>query len=338
MAPLRTRICTEDRGGVVDPAAWDALTARPPASLCGSRGWAAAAFEAAHPEARPLLVVVERGDLLLGLLSLAVHGREDGERVVRFAGAPHNDMTDLMVLPGSSTDVATAALAALQHLHEEGFSLQLDALDPDGSLAAAGPPARALEWRIDEPAPVVDLKGPWSAAASPRRRKQWERKLRRLTEAHAVEFRMIDGPRMLDELVPFGRLREARRLATGRERDLPPTRFFEAVVRRLCHSGACAFFEMVVDGAPVARDLYLLDPPVAMMWLRALDPVWQQAPCGHLLLRETAGILAAAGYETLDLGRGAETYKFFFGTRERRLLSACAAANADRESIGAAPG
>ena len=320
MPQLRTRICFESES--IDPVAWDALTARPPASLCCSRDWAAAAFEAAHPEAEPMLVAVERGERLVGLLSLAVHEREGGERVIGFAGAPHNDMTDLLVLPDSSRDVAAVALTALQRLHEEGYSLQLDTLDPDGALAAAGPPVQALEWRVDESAPVVDLNGSWSAAASHRRRKQWERKLRRLTEAHAVEFRVIDGPRMEEELRLFGRLREARRLATGREPDLPPVPFYEAVVRRFCRSGNCAFFEMIVDGVPVARDLYLLDLPVAMMWLRSLDPAWQQSPCGHLLLRETAEMLTAADYETLDLGRGAEVYKFFFAAKERRLVSA----------------
>jgi CelD/BcsL family acetyltransferase involved in cellulose biosynthesis len=277
-----------------------------------------------------MFVTVERGDRLLGLLSLAVHERDGDGPVVRFAGAPHNDMTDLMVLPGSSSEVAVAALAALQRLHEDGYSLELEALDPDGSLAMAGPPLPALEWQIDEPAPIVELDGLWSAGASRSRRRQWERKLRRIGEAHSVEFRVIDGPNMLDELVAFGQLREARRRATGRAPDLPPITFFESAVRRLCRLGACVFFEMVIDGAPVARDLYLLDPPVAMMWLRALDPTWGWAPCGHLLLRETAGILASKGYQTLDLGRGAETYKFFFGARERRLLSARSPANAGR--------
>jgi CelD/BcsL family acetyltransferase involved in cellulose biosynthesis len=321
MSSLRTRVCL-NRGKSVDPAAWDALTARPPASLCGSRHWFTAAFEAAHPDAEPMVVAVEREDRLLGLLPLAIHGSGDSDQIVRFAGAPHNDMTDLMVLPGSSPDVAATALETLQRLHEEGYLLQLDALDPNGALAAAGPPVEALEWGTDESAPIVDLGSPWHSGASLRRRKQWERKLRRLSEAHAVDFRVIDGSRMVEELALFGSLREARRLVTARQPDLPPAPFFEAVVRRLCRSGACAFFEMSVDGVPVARDLYLLDSSVAMMWLRALDPAWQQIPCGHLLLRRTAELLAEAGYETLDLGRGAETYKFFFRARERRLLTA----------------
>lgn len=331
MPSLRTRICV-NRDESVSPTAWGALTARPPASLCGSPAWCAAAFEVAHPEAEPMSIAVEREERLLGLLPLAVHEGKAGSRIVRFAGAPHNDMTDLMVFPGASPDVAVAALEALQRLHEEGYSLRLDALDPDGALAGAGPPVQ-LEWAIDEPAPVVDLKGSWRSGASSRRRKQWDRKLRRLDEAHTVDFQVIDGPRMLEELTLFGHLREARRLATAREPDLPPVPFFEAVVQRFCRSGACAFFEMVVDGVPVARDLYLLDSPVAMMWLRALDPAWQQTPCGHLLLRKTAELLTAAGYETLDLGRGAETYKFFFGARERRLLTAQSSVKAGFEMV-----
>jgi CelD/BcsL family acetyltransferase involved in cellulose biosynthesis len=267
-------------------------------------------------------IAVEGEGRLLGLLPLAVSRQEGGDRIIRFAGAPHNDMTDLMALPGSSPGVAVAVLETLQSLHDEGYLLRLDALDPDGHLAGAGPPVEALEWETDESAPIVDLDGTWRAGASHQRRKQWERKLRRLREAHTVDFRMVGGPEMVDELALFGRMREARRLATSREPDLPPTPFFEAVVRLLCRSGACAFFEMIIDGVPAARDLYLLDSSVAMMWLRALDPAWQGFPCGHLLLGRTAELLGEEGYETLDLGRGAETYKFFFNARERRLLTA----------------
>jgi CelD/BcsL family acetyltransferase involved in cellulose biosynthesis len=318
MSSLRTRILLDELESV-DSVAWSALRARPPASLCGSKAWVKSAFEIAHPSAKPVVVTVEEDGRLVGLLALALHAGP-GRGLVRFAGAPHNDLNDLMLAPGAPLDVARAAVLALTDLNEEGYALRLEALDPDGALAAAGYSTGLFRCAIDEPAPAIDLRGPWREAASAQRRKQWERKLRRLKDAHEVEFDSIEGKVMLEEIPLFVSLREERRLATGREPDLPPVPFFEAVVRRLSDMSTCAFFEMRIDGAPVARDLYLLDRPVALMWLRALDPTWQQMPCGHLLLRETAEALAGAGYEVLDLGRGAEPYKSFFGAAARELL------------------
>jgi CelD/BcsL family acetyltransferase involved in cellulose biosynthesis len=78
--------------------------------------------------------------------------------------------------------------------------------------------------------------------------------------------------------------------------------------------------DMLIDGMPVARDLYLVDSPIALMWLRGLDPAWQSFPCGHLLLCWTARHLRGEGYEVLDMGRGDEPYKFIFGASQRVLL------------------
>jgi CelD/BcsL family acetyltransferase involved in cellulose biosynthesis len=80
--------------------------------------------------------------------------------------------------------------------------------------------------------------------------------------------------------------------------------------------------EMVVDETVVARDLYLVDGSVAMLWLRALDMRWLRHSCGNLLLRASVERLAACGYETLDLGRGDESYKCCFGAERRVLLRA----------------
>jgi CelD/BcsL family acetyltransferase involved in cellulose biosynthesis len=56
------------------------------------------------------------------------------------------------------------------------------------------------------------------------------------------------------------------------------------------------------------------------MWLRGLDPTWQQFPCGHLLLCWTAERLRREGCAVLDMGRGDEPYKFVFGASDRVLL------------------
>lgn len=300
---------------------WDALTARPPASLSGSRAWLTAAFKTAHPEAKPYLLAVEDRGVLVALLTLSVHDLATGP-TLRFAGAPHNDLTDLMVLRGHEAAAGEVVINALRSLSERGWSVHLDDLDPGGALVAADRDSHAMALVSGTPAPVIDLQGEWRFVASSRRRQQWRRRLRRLREHNRVEFGRIEGNDVMCELPKFARLREARRRATGRPRDQPPHAFIEDAVRRLAPSGRCVLSRMMINDRPAAMDLYLVDAGVAMMWLRALDPSWRRFPCGHLLLRETAECFAADGYRALDLGRGDEPYKFVFGGDRRVLLAA----------------
>jgi CelD/BcsL family acetyltransferase involved in cellulose biosynthesis len=305
----------------VGPASkWEALRARGPASINGSRGWLTAAFATTHRSTVPVLFAAELRGQLVGLLPLALHD-PDLFPTLRFAGAPHNDLNDVLVLPGCEREASAAIVESLAEVEERGWSLCLDDVDPGGHFAGVRN-GSVLEWAPGGRAPVVDLGGPWAAAASGPRRRQWNRRLRRLRDHHSVHVRRLDGEAMVDALPRFAALRAARLRATGRAPDQPPRAFFEAVAQELAPAGACALMEMVVDGDAVASDLYLLDRPVALMWLRALDPGFRRFPCGHLLLRESAEALAADGYESLDLGRGDEPYKYVFGAEPRTLLRA----------------
>jgi CelD/BcsL family acetyltransferase involved in cellulose biosynthesis len=320
MEPLNVRECSRlsDIGTL---QAWEALRAQPPASLFGSQAWLTAAFGAAHPDAVPFVLVVETGGQLVALLPLALHDTETMP-TLRFAGAPHNDLTDLLVLPGYEEAAGLTVLDALDALARRGWSLTLEDIDPQGVLAAVDRDRQVLNWEPSEYAPTVDLHGGWRLAPSRRRTKQWDRALRRLRARHAIEFRRVNGTDLLRDLPNFLRLREARRLVTGRPPDLPPTPFLEAAVRGLAPTGRCALMEMLIDGCPVAMDLYQIERPVAMLWLRGLDPQWQQFPCGHVLLRASMEALIAERYDILDFGRGDEDYKFFFGADRRMLLTA----------------
>jgi len=306
------------RLGDLPSGAWDALAAQPPASLIGSRAWTTAAFESVHPEAQPFLLAVEDANRLVGLLPLALHHSE-GTTTLRFAGAPHNDLTDLMVLPGCERPAAEAVLAALREIVRRGSSLRLEEVDPEGVLARCDSKDDYLIWSNGEPAPRIDLSNDWRGAASRKRRRQWARELRNLRRQHQIEFRQVEGEAMLAEFPTFVRLREARLRATGRSLKLVRWPFREAVIRGLAPRRGCAFTQMLIDGRVVACDLYLTQRPVAMLWLRGLDPLWHRYSCGHLLLRATAEVLAADGYDLLDLGRGAEGYKSTFGGDQRML-------------------
>jgi CelD/BcsL family acetyltransferase involved in cellulose biosynthesis len=316
----RPRIRVLRRLSDIDEHNWSELRARPPASLSGSKEWLTAAFETVSRGLEPHLLAAEAGGRVEALLPLALD-RGGTSPVLRLGGAPHNDLSDLLVAPGCES-AAEAIVEALAATVARGWSLQLDSLDPDGVLAAADRDRRALAWTEGKASPVIDLRGSWRAAASRRRRQQWDRALRRLRAGHRVEFGQIEGEEVVAALPDFLRVRAARLREKGYPSDRPPIPLLEAAVPRLARAGKCAFAEMRIDGRMVARDLYLLDHGTGFMWLRALDGEWLRFPCGHLLLRATAERLAAEGYESLDLGRGAEPYKFFFGAAHRTLLDA----------------
>lgn len=317
MTSLRVRVC--ERVCDVGPDdAWAGLRARPPASLTASRPWVSAAFDAAHPEATPFLLAGEDHGRVVALLPLALHDRRTSP-VLRVAGAPHNDLTDVAVRPGYEEAGGKAIIGALASAATRGWEVSLDDVDPDGVLPRVDRAERVLAWVPGDPATAIDLHGPWRSAASSHRRHAWRRHLRRLRDRHTVRWRRVQGPDARRRLPYFVDLRDAWSRAYGRD-ELPPTPFLEQVVHGLAPAGACAFTELLVDGHLVASDLYLLDRPVAMQWLRARDPAWEQFSPGHQLLRVSAERLLEDGFDIVDLGRGDESYKFLYGAKRRVLL------------------
>jgi CelD/BcsL family acetyltransferase involved in cellulose biosynthesis len=301
---------------------WAVLTARGPASIAGSREWVEAALGTVDRGATPHLLAFYEAERLVGLMPLALD-ELPLRPLLRFVASPFNDMSDLVALPGAEGVTAAAAIETLLQLAEHGYSVRLDDVDPDGALAQADPARDLLDWSGAAAAPVIDLHDR-VAHPSLRQARRLRYALRRLRARHAVEFRRRDGAAMLEVLDDFVALRAARLRALRRDLADPPVPLLKAAVRRLAPSGRSAFVEMLVDGAVVARDLYLLDGRVAMLWLRALSMSWLRYSCGHLLLQAGADQLVAEGYETLDLGRGAEPYKFRSGAQPRVLLRATA--------------
>jgi CelD/BcsL family acetyltransferase involved in cellulose biosynthesis len=305
--------------GEIDRDDWAALTARPPASLTGSPSWLEAALASTHRGMKPLLLTTETDQGLIGLLPLAVD--ESGPvPAARFVGAPYNDLSDILTRPGHEVEAATAILEAIRSLVARGFSVTLHSVDPEGVLASVDAGLGVFDWSPERPAPTVTLDRDLEDVVSGRRRRTWGNRLRRLEKGHTVEFRAIEGLPVRAALPGFDRLRELRRVATGRPPERPPVILVDEAVKRLASEGAIVFMDMLIDGMPVARDLYLVDSPIALMWLRGLDPAWQSFPCGHLLLCWTARHLRGEGYEVLDMGRGDEPYKFIFGASQRVLL------------------
>lgn len=302
--------------GEIKKDQWDALRARPTASLTMSRPWVRAALATVDADSDPFLVAVRERGLLVGLLPL-VRREDHAGPCLHFAGSPHNDMTDVLVLPGRE---ARAGAAALEFLRETSARVDLDDLDPSGNLAAAGRATGVLEWLGSDPASTIDLRAPWETLVSKSRRKRLDKDMGRLHEHHQVKIGWVTGEDVVAALPDFAVRRRIHLEARGRPLDLPPVSLLEAVVASLAPRSRCALIELSIDGDSAAADLLLLDFPVAMSWVCLLEPHWRRYSCGNLLLRETARRLRHEGYQFLDLGRGEEPYKFEMGAGPRRLL------------------
>jgi CelD/BcsL family acetyltransferase involved in cellulose biosynthesis len=304
----------------VPTADWDELIARPPASVTGSRAWVEAALATVDRTVEPHFLAVRAGDRVIALMALVLDRRP--QPTLRFAAAPFNDLTDLVVLPGHEGPAGAAVIDTLREISRRGWSIELEDLDPSGVLAAADRELGLLRWEHSWVAPTLPLREEHASLVSPRLWRRWDRALQQLTSTHRVELRFVTGLPMLESFAEFVRVRDIRLRAKSRNLCDPPPELLEAVVRRLALLERCAFMELHVDDVVVARDLYLLGGSVAMLWLRALDMGWPSYSCGHLLLRASAARLASEGFDTLDFGRGAEQYKFAFGAQERVLLTA----------------
>lgn len=304
----------------VPEVAWAALTARSPASVAGSRAWFEAALATVDRAAEPHLLTVRAGRRVVGLMALVLD--REPRPTLRFAAAPFNDLTDLMVLPGHEAAASVAVIDSLLEIARRGWLIELEDLDPAGALAAADRSRGVLCWERSWAAPTLPLDERHASLVSPRLWRRWDRALQRLTSEHRVDVRFVTGPSVLDGFKEFVRVRDGRLRAKGRNLHDPPAELLEAAVHRLAPLERCAFIELNVDDAVVARDLYLLGGSIAMLWLRALDMSWLRYSCGHLLLRASAERLATEGFDTIDFGRGAEPYKFACGARERVLLTA----------------
>jgi CelD/BcsL family acetyltransferase involved in cellulose biosynthesis len=311
--------------------AWDALSARAPATLTGSRAWVRAAFEVLHPRAAPHVIVAERDGALVGIVSLAVERSASGP-VARIAGDPLNDLADALVAAGQP-DAPAAIARSLEDLTRRGVSIELNELDPAGVLVAALDVKRGRPFAFEDAgdAPTVALDAASELPAA--RRRDLDRLLRRLRERHEVRFEWTRGGGVAAALGDLLRLRAERFSAVGRTSELPPIerepgfeRFLTRMADELGATSRAAVATLLIDGAAAARDLYLLDGGVAMLFMRGLSPAWQRSSGGHLLLRWCIEELTREGFATLDLGRGDETYKYMFGATPRRLVRVTAPA------------
>jgi CelD/BcsL family acetyltransferase involved in cellulose biosynthesis len=301
---------------------WTRLwAAQPRREVFTGFAWSRASLEAAGPSRTPHLVVVRRGEGVVGILPLASDGRE-----LRFLGTEHADYNDLLVVDDASAAVVERALRAalgagagrcvLDNLPEwSTLCRSLDQL-PAGLRArigvVPGPPCPALRLDQDREAVLGALLGKQSL-------KRHEKKLARLGR---LELRhLTDRDAIRERLPDFFDQHVARRAMAG-EPSLflePAARdFYHRLVERFDPAHELRFAVLTVDDRAVAYHLGF-ELGGRFTWYKPTFDVdlWDYGT-GEVLLKRLLEYAREHPIVEFDFTRGAESFKDRFSNHAGR--------------------
>lgn len=331
-----TAIRSPDDLGRIVPA-WNALLARcPRTTIFDTPDWllpAAATFPV-----EPLVVVVQAGDALLGVLPLA-RCRVRGLRTIRALGSGGSaysvsDYLGATAIPGAEQTLAAAAVDVLCREPWDVLDLQEVAADSvlgDAILAALGKSSCHLAVEISGHSHRLSLPPSWSAyvlGLSRNMREVLERKDRKLEREHHVQYRLVTDagelPLAMQHLFDLHTARWQQRGEAGIFRSEHLQRFHLAVARRALERGALDLSLLIVDGRPLAVDYGFRLSDTHFFYAAGFDPSpqWARYSLGSILRGRSIQRAIADGVKTYDFLRGDREYKQRYGTEaipHRRL-------------------
>ena len=314
---------------------WDRLAVAEGAPYAAP-GWMLAWWRHAAPRgARLRTVLVLDGDELVAVAPFFSDTRL-GARRLRLLGAGVSGRLDVLGSPDDEGVVAGAIAEALA-----GTRPTVDAILFEGTpgsspwpaaLAAAWPSTRAPRLRrtLSMPAPGLDLAPDgfesWIGLRSSHFRSRMRRGLRKL-EQGGGRIRLSEPGDFHADLVAFAELHAARWRPRGGSGVVTEgvERMLLEVAPRYGAEGRLRAWCIDVDGKTVSVQLFLAAGGEVTYWLGGFDergPRMHPGPAILSLFKEVEHA-HAAGDRHLDLGGGAQPYKYEFAEREDSLEWTC---------------
>lgn len=277
----------------------------------------------------PLLVAVRRPDGgLAGVVPLVLDAQRR-PRAIRFAGATWGDRFGLAARTEDESEVAAAAIAAIQEKHLDRYMLDLDHVDVDAAWwrelqrSSGKHFARVEQQRFE--VPFVDLTGlDWESYLATRSRnfrQQLRQRERRLHEAHDVVYRVATEETLELDLAHLFSLHERRWAEQGTTALKTPgvAGFLRAFAIAASERGWIRLRLLEVDGAPVAAFLGWRLGDAYAFYQSGFDPAWASHSVGTLLMADTVRSALDEGAAEFDMLLGDETYKKRFANASREV-------------------
>jgi CelD/BcsL family acetyltransferase involved in cellulose biosynthesis len=328
-----------------DAVALDAMIdERPHVGAFMSRAWLSGLFAAPPAGCDPQVLLFRDGQLLRGLVPLAIRQSRSGARVTLLGGGYRSDRVDLLAARGYETAVADRFLEWLdESFGMPGYVLELRDVPSDSTLWAAI--RRAIDER-ERPFVLVPNEVhavPYLVLAerhtgSPRERAEKAGSVSRhrvkLERRGAIAVDILQDPgAALDALTTLERLLRARWGTGASVLDDPQTmEFHRHVVPLLFSEGRLRMLQMTADGRPVAV-CYMLSAGSSVSaggsgrWqgylLGGYDREWAgRIHLGRLSLVAAIDLADGQGAREFDFLKGSERFKYFWPVRERTTIDA----------------
>jgi CelD/BcsL family acetyltransferase involved in cellulose biosynthesis len=324
-APLSTAIVSTDAELAHLGPAWDDLYERCPlATPFQSHAWLLAWWAAFGASGAAVVTVTRHGQLLAAAPFYIVRDPR-GVRLLRLIGHGYSDYPDVLVARDDAAASMAAIWEALTSLSWHiGMFSDLTAGSP--LLAHPVPPGLCADLRPHGVAPCLSL--PPDAEAfhnglTHGLRRTLRRCRRRLEERSGPiscdQVPAEASAAMLETLFQlhteqWQRLDEPGVLAETRVRE-----FHRRVVRVLSKDGTLRLWAMRCDGHIVGVKYTLWRNDCVWSYISGIDHVYKPLSAGALLFEEVIGRAIAAGCTQFDFLRGAESYKYAWGARDRQL-------------------
>lgn len=310
-------------------AEWDALAVATRQPYCAP-GWMLSWWDAAAPPGASLKVVFVRdGAELVGVCPLYVQSDRLGVRRYSFLASPISLRTGPVARPEAAEAVARAICAALTALADPPDVVSFDGVpagSPWPSLFARHLAGRSDAWSHTYkrmPAPTVRIEHEdaerWLASKSKNFREQTRRRRRKLESAGAV-FRLVPPDETDATLTQMARLHHARWAERGGSAVLSDA--VEAMLRSAARAlGPDRFRLWTIDmaGTSISAHLFVAAGGEVSYWLGGFDDRWAAHQPALQVLVAALRDAIERGDERLDLGGGAQPYKYRLADSEEVL-------------------
>ncbi|MBI4317746.1 MAG: GNAT family N-acetyltransferase [Chloroflexi bacterium] len=333
---LRART-VESEGGLLHlREAWDSLNARCcDGTVFSTWEWCCTVRKLYGSTSQVFVIVVEDGSDVVGIAPLVID-RKGLLRAVRFMGAQSpglsvSDYCSFVIAPGREETALRMFLEALLERSREWDVLDLQEVPADSCLMASWldeVDRRALHFSAERlntsyPVPLPDTWQSYLERLSPNTRSELERKTRKLTREHNVQFERVgEAAQLSDRMNTLFALHTERWTSRGlpgiftNERLRP---FHLEVASRFLEKGWLDLTIITADGEAIGAIYNFEYRDTTCYYISGFRSTkeWSRYSLGSILLGNSIKRAIDKGVKVFDLLRGNDPYKSRFDPQQK---------------------